>query len=129
MSFTFGWLEPPLSATKKICQQVFSRVTVRHQLRSSNMITFQTAPRGTVTVTEANAHARRDQFAALKPLRPPKMKGHTRRYPRFDVGMTTESYIRQFYFLNSIGGGYPFSKTLERAAPMLNPAEPEVEGS
>jgi hypothetical protein len=93
------------------------------------MITFQTAPRGTVTVTEANAHARRDQFAAIKPMKPSKIKGGTRRYPRFDVGMTTESYIRQFYFLNSIGGGYPFSKTLERAAPMLNPAEPEVEGS
>jgi len=34
VSFT-GWLEPPLSGLKNICQQVFSRVTVLHQLRSS----------------------------------------------------------------------------------------------
>ena len=90
------------------------------------MITIQTAPRGTATVTEANAHARRDQFAAIKPMKPSKIKAPSRSYPRFYPGMTTESYIRQFYFLNSISGDYPFSKTLERAAPMLNPAEPEV---
>ena len=93
------------------------------------MITIQTAPRGTATVTEANAQAMRDAYAALKPLRPPKMKAPSRSYPRFYPGMTTESYIRQFYQLNLISGDYPFSKTLERAAPMLNPAEPEVEGS
>jgi hypothetical protein len=31
--------------------------------------------------------------------------------------------------MNLMSGHYPFSETLEREAPMLNPSEPEVEGS
>jgi len=93
------------------------------------MITFQTAPQGTATVTEAHAQSMRDQFGALKPLKPTKIKPPKRQFPRFSPGMTTESYIKQFYAINLMSGHYPFSKTLERAAPMLNPSEPEVEGS
>ncbi len=100
------------------------------------MITFQTAPRGTVTVTEANAHARRDQFAALKPLRPPKMKAPSRRYPH-DF-WSTEDYIRKYFALNSCLGISAYDRstdhiTLYHPLPdrvaRLNPAEPEVEGS
>ena len=100
------------------------------------MITFQTAPRGTVTVTEANAQAMRDQFAALKPLRPPKMKGHTRRYPH-DF-WSTEDYIRKYFALNSCRDISAYDKSTDHIAlyhPLpdrvarLNPAEPEVEGS
>ena len=100
------------------------------------MITFQTAPRGTATVTEANAQAMRDAYAALKPLKPSKIKAHTRRYPR--GFWSTEDYIRKYFALNSCrdisayGGGvdhvalyYPLPDRVAR----LNPAEPEVEGS
>ena len=93
------------------------------------MITFQTALRGTATVTEAHAQSMRDVFAGLKPLKPTKIKPPKRQFPRFYPGMTTESYIKQFYQLNLMSGHYPFSETLEREAPMLNPAEPEIEGS
>ena len=100
------------------------------------MITFQTAPRGTATVTEANAQAMRDAYAALKPLRPPKMKGHTRRYPH-DF-WSTEDYIRKYFALNSCLGISAYDKNTDHIAlyhPLpdrvarLNPAEPEVEGS
>ena len=65
------------------------------------MITFQTAPRGTATVTEAHAQSMRDQFAALKPLRPTKIKAHARRFPHPNGFWSTEDYIRQYFALNS----------------------------
>ena len=102
------------------------------------MITFQTAPRGTVTVTEANAQSMRDAYAALKPLRPPKMKASSRSYPRMYGFSSTEDYIKRYFALNSERGisaydgrtdhialYYPLPDRVAR----LNPAEPEVEGS
>ena len=102
------------------------------------MITFQTAPRGTATVTEANAQARRDQFAAIKPLRPPKMKASSRSYPRLYGFSSTEDYIKRYFALNSERGISAYDKNTDHIAlyhPLpdrvarLNPAEPEVEGS
>ena len=63
------------------------------------MITFQTAPRGTATVTEAHAQSMRDVFAGLKPMRPTKIKAHKRSFPKF-FG-STEDYIKQYFELNS----------------------------
>lgn len=63
------------------------------------MITFQTAPRGTATVTEAHAQSMRDVFAGLKPLKPTKIKAHKRSFPKF-FG-STEDYIKQYFELNS----------------------------
>ena len=65
------------------------------------MITFQTAPRGTATVTEAHAQSMRDVFAGLKPLRPTKIKAHARRFPHPNGFWSTEDYIRQYFALNS----------------------------
>lgn len=65
------------------------------------MITFKTAPRGTATVTEAHAESMRDQFAALKPLKPTKIKAHARRFPHPNGFWSTEDYIRQYFALNS----------------------------
>jgi len=78
----------------------------------------------------------RDAYAALKPLRPPKMRGHTRRYPH-DF-WSTEDYIRKYFALNSCLGISAYDKRTDHIAlyhPLpdrvarLNPAEPEVEGS
>ena len=100
------------------------------------MITFQTAPRGTVTVTEANAHARRDQFAAIKPMKPSKIKAHKRHFPMFFD--STEDYIKSYFALNSHWTVAAYDKNTDHIAlycPLpdrvarLNPAEPEVEGS
>ena len=63
------------------------------------MITFQTASRGTATVTEAHAQSMRDVFAGLKPLKPTKIKAHKRSFPKF-FG-STEDYIKQYFELNS----------------------------
>lgn len=63
------------------------------------MITFQTAPRGTATVTEAHAQSMRDLFAGLKPLKPTKIKPHKRHFPMFFD--STEDYIKQYFALNS----------------------------
>ena len=63
------------------------------------MITFQTARRGTATVTEAHAQSMRDVFAGLKPLKPTKIKAHKRSFPKF-FG-STEDYIKQYFELNS----------------------------
>ena len=65
------------------------------------MITFQTAPRGTATVTEAHAQSMRDVFAGIKPLRPTKIKAHARRFPHPNGFWSTEDYIRQYFALNS----------------------------
>ena len=65
------------------------------------MITFQTASRGTATVTEAHAQSMRDVFAGLKPLRPTKIKAHARRFPHPNGFWSTEDYIRQYFALNS----------------------------
>ena len=100
------------------------------------MITFQTAPRGTVTVTEANAQSMRDAYAALKPLKPTKIKAHKRHFPMFFD--STEDYIRKYFALNSCLGISAYDKSTDHIAlyhPLpdrvarLNPAEPEVEGS
>ena len=102
------------------------------------MITIQTAPRGTVTVTEANAQAMRDAYAALKPLRPPKKKTSSRSYPRMYGFSSTEDYIKRYFALNSEIGISAYDGRTDHTAlyhPLpdrvarLNPAEPEVEGS
>jgi hypothetical protein len=101
------------------------------------MITFQTAPRGTATVTEAHAQSMRDLFAGLKPLKPAKIKAHARRFPHPDGFWSTEDYIRQYFALNfhmKIAAYGPdnhvalYHPLPDRVA-RLNPAEPEVEGS
>ena len=99
------------------------------------MITFKTAPRGTATVTEAHAQSMRDQFAALKPMRPTKIKAHKRSFPKF-FG-STEDYIKQYFELNShwtlaaygSGNHIALYHPLPDRVARLNPAEPEVEGS
>ena len=101
------------------------------------MITFQTAPRGTATVTEAHAQSMRDVFAGIKPLKPTKIKPPKRQFPRFYPGMTTESYIKQYFELNShwalaaygSGNHIALYHPLPDRVARLNPAEPEVEGS
>lgn len=99
------------------------------------MITFQTAPRGTATVTDAHAQSMRDVFAGLKPLKPTKIKAHKRSFPQFFE--STEDYIKQYFALNShwkiaaygsdnhVALYHPLPDRVAR----LNPAEPEVEGS
>jgi hypothetical protein len=100
------------------------------------MITFQTAPRGTATVTEAHAQQMRDLFSALKPLRRTKIKAHKRHFPHWFS--STEDYIRQYFELNSgieiaaydkhsdhIALYHPLPDRIAR----LDPSEPEVEGS
>ena len=99
------------------------------------MITFQTAPRGTATVTEAHAQSMRDLFAGLKPLKPTKIKAHKRSFPKF-FG-STEDYIKQYFELNShwalaaYGSGNHISlyHPLPDRVARLDPSEPEVEGS
>lgn len=100
------------------------------------MITFQTAPRGTATVTEAHAQSMRDVFAGLKPLRPTKIKAHKRSFPKFFS--STADYIRQYFELNSHWALAAYDKHTDHNAlyhPLpyrvarLNPSEPEVEGS
>ena len=99
------------------------------------MITFQTAPRGTVTVTEAHAQSMRDVFAGLKPLKPTKIKAHKRSFPKF-FG-STEDYIKQYFELNShwalaaygSGNHIALYHPLPDRVARLDPAEPEVEGS
>jgi len=100
------------------------------------MITFQTAPRGTATVTEAHAQSMRDVFAGLKPLRPTKIKAHKRSFPKF-FG-STEDYIKQYFELNSHWALAAYDKNSDHISlyhPLpdrvarLNPSEPEVEGS
>lgn len=101
------------------------------------MITFQTARRGTATVTEAHAQSMRDQFAALKPLKPTKIKAHARRFPHPNEFWSTEDYIRQYFALNSYmkiaayGAGDHVSlyHPLPDRVARLNPSESEVEGS
>lgn len=101
------------------------------------MITFQTASRGTATVTEAHAQSMRDVFAGLKPLKPTKIKAHARRFPHPNGFWSTEDYIRQYFALNShmkiaaYGSGDHVSlyHPLPDRVARLNPAEPEVEGS
>ena len=101
------------------------------------MITFQTALRGTATVTEAHAQSMRDVFAGLKPLKPTKIKAHARRFPHPNGFWSTEDYIRQYFALNShmkiaaYGAGDHVSlyHPLPDRVARLNPAEPEVEGS
>ena len=101
------------------------------------MITFQTAPRGTATVTEAHAQSMRDLFAGLKPLKPTKIKAHARRFPHPNGFWSTEDYIRQYFALNfhmKIAAYGPdnhvslYHPLPDRVA-RLNPAEPEVEGN
>jgi hypothetical protein len=78
----------------------------------------------------------RDQFAALKPLRPTKIKAHKRSFPKFFS--STADYVRQYFELNShwalaaygkhsdhISLYYPLPDRVAR----LDPSEPEVEGS
>jgi hypothetical protein len=101
------------------------------------MITFQTAPRGTATVTEAHAQSMRDLFAGLKPLKSTKIKAHARRFPHPNGFWSTEDYIRQYFSLNSymkiaaygpdnhVALYHPLPDRVAR----LNPSEPEVEGS
>ena len=99
------------------------------------MITFQTAPRGTATVTEAHAQSMRGVFAGLKPLKPTKIKAHKRSFPKF-FG-STEDYIKQYFELNShwalaaygSGNHIALYHPLPDRVARLNPAEPEVEGS
>lgn len=100
------------------------------------MITFQTAPRGTATVTEAHAQSMRDVFAGPKPLKPIKIKAHKRSFPKFFS--STADYIRQYFELNSHWALAAYDKHTDHNAlyhPLpyrvarLNPAEPEVEGS
>lgn len=100
------------------------------------MITFQTAPRGTATVTEAHAQSMRDLFAGLKPLKPTKIKAHKRSFPKFFS--STADYVRQYFELNSHWALAAYDKNSDHIAlyhPLpdrvarLNPAEPEVEGS
>jgi hypothetical protein len=102
------------------------------------MITFKTAPQGTATVTEAHAQSMRDQFAALKPLKPTKIKAHARRFPHPNGFWSTEDYIRQYFALNSYMkiaayGAHTDHVSLYHPLPdrvaRFNPAEPEVEGS
>ena len=101
------------------------------------MITFQTAQRGTATVTEAHAQSMRDLFAGLKPLKPTKIKAHARRFPHPNGFWSTEDYIRQYFALNfhmKIAAYGPdnhvslYHPLPDRVA-RLNPSEPEVEGS
>ena len=99
------------------------------------MITFQTARRGTATVTEAHAQSMRDVFAGLKPLKPTKIKAHKRSFPKF-FG-STEDYIKQYFELNShwalaaygSGNHIALYHPLPDRVARLNPSEPEVEGS
>lgn len=99
------------------------------------MITFQTARRGTATVTEAHAQSMRDVFAGLKPLKPTKIKAHKRSFPKF-FG-STEDYIKQYFELNShwalaaygSGNHIALYHPLPDRVARLDPSEPEVEGS
>ena len=101
------------------------------------MITFQTAPRGTATVTEAHAQSMRDLFAGLKPLKSTKIKAHARRFPHPNGFWSTEDYIRQYFALNfhvKIAAYGPdnhvaLSHPLPDRVARLDPSEPEVEGS
>ena len=99
------------------------------------MITFQTAPQGTATVTEAHAQSMRDLFAGLKPLKSTKIKAHKRSFPK--IFGSTEDYIQQYFALNShwalaaygpdnhVALYHPLPDRVAR----LDPSEPEVEGS
>ena len=99
------------------------------------MITFQTAPRGTATVTEAHAQSMRDVFAGIKPMRPSKIKAHKRSFP--NIFSSTEDYIKQYFELNShwalaaygSGNHIALYHPLPDRVARLNPSEPEVEGS